>query len=71
MTQCIVVVLVPRDDELPLKFFILTHKEAKKEFDSMRKKTKDGRPYESGFGLNWGSIKPYKDKWATLPGYSG
>jgi len=66
----LVVVLVPRDNELPLQFFILTHKEAQQEFKSMRKMKKDGRPYESGFGLNWGSITPYKNKWATFPEYS-
>lgn len=63
----LVVVLVPRDDELPLEFFILAHKEAQKAFESTPKIKKDGRRYESGFGLNWGSITPYENKWASFP----
>lgn len=73
----VVVVLVPRparapqpeaearDDERPLRFFILTHKEAQEEFASMPQK-KMG-PGEPGPGLNWGSITPYENKWASFP----
>jgi hypothetical protein len=63
----LVVVLVPSSEESRLQFFILTHKEAKKEFYAMPKVKKDGRPYDSGFGLNWGSVTPYEDRWTSFP----
>ncbi|MBI4005673.1 MAG: hypothetical protein HY356_03295 [Gammaproteobacteria bacterium] len=63
----LVVVLVPSDEQTEFRFFILTHKEAKKEFDKMPKYKKDGRPYESDFGLNWGSVTPYEGRWNSFP----
>lgn len=64
----LVVVLVPRKDkQIPLRFFILTHGEAQREFQLMPTHKKDGRPYDSGTGLNWGSITSYEDKWNTFP----
>lgn len=63
----LVVVLVPKEKNSELQFFILTHKEAQSEFNKMPKLKKDGRPYTSGFGLNWGSVKNYKGKWDSLP----
>jgi len=64
----LVVVLVTSDvEQLALRFFILTHEEAQKEFANMPKTKKDGRPYESGFGLNWGSITRYENKWTSFP----
>ena len=63
----LVVVLVPRDETTELQFFILTHDEARREFEKMPKYKKDGRPYVDGFGLNWSSVKPYKDNWHSFP----
>jgi hypothetical protein len=63
----LVVVLVPLKHNLPLRFFVLSHADAKLEFSRMPTHKRDGRPYNSGFGLNWGSIKPYEAKWDKLP----
>jgi hypothetical protein len=61
----LIVVLVPKEDD-EFRYFILSHREAKHEFDKMPKTRKDGRPYEEGNGLNWGSITNYENLWGTL-----
>jgi hypothetical protein len=63
----LVVVLVPKDEAAPFRFFVLSHDEAKKEFKKMPTHKKDGSVYEKGSGLNWGSVKPYEDSWGTFP----
>lgn len=64
----LVVVLVPRlGDDSPFRFFMLSHADAKNEFSKMPTHKRDGRPYESGSGLNWGSIKPYENAWGKFP----
>jgi hypothetical protein len=63
----LVVVLVPKDLGRPLRFFVLSHAQAKEEFDKMPTHKKNGTPITSGFGLNWGSVTPYEDKWHTFP----
>lgn len=64
----LVVVLVPPiEEESAFRFFVLSHDEAVKEFAKMRPTKLDGRPYENGNGLNWGSIKPYEKAWKTFP----
>jgi hypothetical protein len=49
------------------QFFVLSHAESKSEFEKMRTTKRDGRPYESGWGLTWGSVKGYKDAWKKFP----
>jgi len=61
----LIVVLVPQNDA-PFRFFILSHKEARSEFSKMPEKRKDGRKYENGNGLNWGSVSSYENAWETL-----
>lgn len=63
----LVVVLVPYSEEEPFQFFVLSHAKAKEEFSKMPTHKRDGRLYERGSGLNWGSVKEYEGKWATLP----
>ena len=64
----LVVVLVPLpNDDAPMRFFILSHRDAKSEFSKMPKHKRDGRPYLRGSGLNWGSVKPYENAWNTFP----
>lgn len=64
----LVVVLVPPiEEESPFRFFVLSHDDAVKEFAKMPKTKRDGRPYENGFGLNWGSVKHYENAWKTFP----
>ena len=63
----LIVVLVPYVEDNPLRFFILSHAEAQGEFRKMRTHKRDGQPYTSGFGLNWGSVASYEKKWRTLP----
>ena len=64
----LVVVLVPPvGEDVPFRFFVLSHADAKKEFSKMPTRKRDGRPYESGWGLNWGSVKPYENAWNKLP----
>jgi len=62
----LVIVLVPLDDVSPLRFFVLSHDEAKHEFSIMPKIKKDGNPVDS-WGLNWSSITPYEIAWTKLP----
>jgi hypothetical protein len=64
----LVIVLVPPIGDLsPFEFFVLSHDDAIAESGKMPKFKRDGRPYENGSGLNWGSIKPHKDKWDRFP----
>jgi hypothetical protein len=56
----LVVVLVPQEDASPIRFFVLSHGEAKNEFAKMPTHKRDGRPYINGSGLNWGSVKSYE-----------
>jgi hypothetical protein len=62
----LVIVLVPLDEVSPLRFFVLSHDDAKQEFSIMPKIKKDGNPVDS-WGLNWGSITRHEKKWAKLP----
>src|SRR5262249_7807694 len=58
----------PPGDGSPFRYFGLRHEEAKREFAKLRTHKKDGRPYTSGHGLNWGSIKQYEmDTWSKFP----
>jgi hypothetical protein len=63
----VVVTVPPPGDQGTFEFYILSHAEAKDEFDNMPKFKANGDPYPGGSGLNWGSVKPYKSKWQTLP----
>jgi hypothetical protein len=63
----LVVVLVPKTDSSPFRFFVLSHAEAKKEFERRPTHKQDGRPYEKGSGLKWGSVKPYENSWGKFP----
>lgn len=63
----LVVVLVPKLAESPLRFFILSHVQAQMEFKKMPTHRQDGTAYEDGSGLNWGSIKTYENAWNVLP----
>ncbi len=61
-------VLVPTDPDRPFEFFILTHREVCALWSRMPKVKKNGEAYRPGFeGLNWGDIKPHKDRWDKLP----
>jgi len=64
----LVVVLVPPiGNDSRLKFFVLSHSDAKEEFSKMPTHKRDGRLYISGFGLNWGSVKRYENAWTKFP----
>jgi len=63
----LIIVLVPSRDDSRLRFFVLSHADAKHEFSKMPKYKRDGRPYENGSGLYWKSITPYENAWAKLP----
>jgi hypothetical protein len=63
----LVVVLVPSNPDSSMRFFVLSHTDAKKEFSKMPTHTRDGRFYEDGSGLNWGSVKSYENEWFKLP----
>jgi len=63
----LVVVLVPYSEDEPFQFFVLSHAEARGEFVKMPTRKRDGRLYEHGAGLNWGSVKRYEGKWTTFP----
>jgi hypothetical protein len=56
----LVVVLVPINNDSPLRFFLLPHVDAICEFKKMPTRKRDGRLYENGSGLNWGSVKSYE-----------
>ncbi len=59
----LVVVYVPKkDDESPCQFFILSHEDAIRENKKMK-----GPDY----GLNWGSVTSYENKWGILPAIGG
>jgi hypothetical protein len=61
------VVLVPYDVAAPMRFFVLSHSDAQREFRKMPTHKKDGRPYTDGAGLNWGSITKYENAWGVFP----
>jgi hypothetical protein len=63
----VVVLVPPLGADLPLRFFVLSHEDAKREFSKMPTKKRDGRPYPHGAGLNWGSVKPYENAWRKFP----
>jgi hypothetical protein len=63
----LVVVLVPTDVDSSMRFFVLSHADAKSEFAKMPTHKKDGRAYDKDEGLNWGSVKPYENKWSKFP----
>jgi len=64
----LVVVLVPPiGNDSQFKFFVLSHSDAKDEFLKMPTHKRDGRPYISGFGLNWGLVKRYENAWPKFP----
>jgi len=74
----LVIVLVPPPPDPPLpdksrlRFFVLSHSEAKHEFSKMPKIKRDRTPYtKESSGLNWGSITQYEDKWDKLPPITG
>jgi hypothetical protein len=64
----LVVVLVPPlgNDSL-LRFFVLSHSDAKNQFSKQRTFKGDGGPYKIDGGLNFGSIKPYENAWNKFP----
>lgn len=64
----VVVVVPPLGDDSPLRFFVLSHVDARNEFLKMPTHKRDGRPYVNGAGLNWGSIKAYENAWNKFPG---
>jgi hypothetical protein len=63
------IVVVPREgEESPFQFFIMTHREAKEAYASLRTIKKDGSPYKEGNeGLTWGAVKKHKYRWDKLP----
>jgi len=63
----LIIVLVPPAADTSLRFFVLSHSDAQQESSKMPTRKRDGRLYQNGSGLNWGSIKPYEDKWDKLP----
>jgi len=64
----VVVLVPPLGNASQLRFFVLSHADAKNEFSKMPTHKRDGRPYVTGFGLNWGSIKHYENAWHKFPG---
>jgi hypothetical protein len=64
----LVVVFVPKiGDESPMQFCVLSYAEANAEFAKRPKDKKDGKRYEGGSGLVWGSVKNYSGAWSTFP----
>jgi hypothetical protein len=62
----LVIVLVPKEDDLPLRFFIMSHVDAKAESEKLPKFKRDGRRYEVS-GLAWGSVTPHEGRWDKFP----
>ena len=63
----LVVVLVPREDASPFRFFVLSHRDAMNEFAKMPTHKRDGRKYENGAGLNWGRSNLMKISGVSSP----
>jgi len=63
----VVVYVPPLSTADPVEFHVLSHEQAQREFSKMPTHKKDGRPYPSGSGLNWGSVVAYKDAWHAFP----
>ena len=64
-----VIVLVPREPDERLRFFIMSHDDVRKAWQSTRKTKKSGEPYIPGWeGLNWGAVKLHENCWDKLPG---
>lgn len=65
----LIIVLVPKpEDKSALRFFVLSHQDAKTESLKLPKFRRDGRRIEKhDNGLYWRSITPYEDKWDKLP----
>ena len=62
----LVVVYVPKlETHDSFEFHILSHYQAKLEFEKMPKFKRDGRPYVGGAGLNWSSVSTY-NSWDVL-----
>jgi hypothetical protein len=66
----VVVYVPPLNTAGPMEFHVLSHEQAQREYSKMPTHKKDGRPYPSGSGLNWGSVVAYKDAWHTFPSFS-
>lgn len=62
----VVVVVPPVGNDAPLRFFILNHDDAKKEFSRMPQQKRDGSPQPNP-GLNWGSVNLYENEWRKFP----
>jgi hypothetical protein len=62
----VVVVVPPLGNDAPLRFFILNHADAKKEFSEMPHQKQDGNPQPNP-GLNWGSVNNYENEWRKFP----
>jgi hypothetical protein len=62
-----VIVLVPKSDDRPFEFFVLTHEEAHRRYGNQRKVRGDGTPRLGGEGLTWGDVKPHLSRWDKLP----
>ena len=54
-----------------MRFFVLSHADALREWNGLSEETKDGVPYDQG-SFYWGlylkkNIEPYKEQWGKLP----
>ncbi len=65
-----VIVLFPKENEKPARFFILTHAEVIELWKKMPRTKKNGEPYKAGWeGLNWGLVADAdcENRWGKLP----
>src|SRR5262249_16942603 len=64
-----VFVFVPRKQNKPFRFFVLTNDDVREAWQATRKTKKSGQAYKPGFeGLNWGAITKHENCWNKLPG---
>jgi hypothetical protein len=64
-----IIVLVPRTDEQPFRFFVMTHADVLAAWKKERKVTRSGQPYKAGWeGLSWSAIRSFEGCWHKLPG---
>jgi hypothetical protein len=55
----LIMAFVPKiGDDAPCEYFVLSHADAIRENKKMR---------GTDYGLNWGSLAPYRDEWSKLP----